>query len=204
MLADVGLGQSNRLVAGVLLLLLLLLHHSLVLQQTVDLEPVGAAPVPGAALRHAHREALLEPARLARGSVLLVDYALVAVLALAYRRAVIVRSSEKTLAAFAGEGPKVVAGGHFAANSAVLVHSNFSYTTNVSLSQSLSLPTRLLVFSPLLGLVLKQRAEKLNRKFSLWRRRLVALLSNLSQRDARFRAGRMRARSTWLPIVSGS
>lgn len=108
-----------------LLLLLLLLHgHALVLEQAVDLEPVGAAPIARAALGHADAEALGEPARLAGGSVLLVDYAAVVVLTLAYGGSVIVRSSEERLAALAGEGAEVVAGGYLAANATALVHSS--------------------------------------------------------------------------------
>jgi len=53
----------------------------LVLQQTVDLEPVGSAAVPRTALRHAHQQAFAQPARLARRPVLLVDHALAVVFA---------------------------------------------------------------------------------------------------------------------------
>lgn len=103
-------------------LLSLLLAEALVLEQAVDLEPVRAAPVPGAALGHADREALLEPARLARGSILLVDDALVVVLALADTRTVVVGAAEERLAALAGEGAKMIAGGDLAADPATLVH----------------------------------------------------------------------------------
>jgi len=41
----------------------------------VDLEPVGSAAVPRTALRHAHGQTLLQPARLARRPILLVDHA---------------------------------------------------------------------------------------------------------------------------------
>jgi hypothetical protein len=62
----------------VLLLLLLLF-----LEQAVDLEPVGAAAVPGAGLAHANQDAFAEAARLARRPVLLGDDAPAAVFAFA-------------------------------------------------------------------------------------------------------------------------
>lgn len=63
----------------------------------MDFEPIGAASVTGAALRHAHQEAFAKSAGLARRPVLLVDDALAAVLAFGYHRQVVVRSSEKRL-----------------------------------------------------------------------------------------------------------
>lgn len=61
----------------------------------MDLEPVGAATVPGAGLGHAHHETLAEAARLARRPVLLVDDALAVVLALRYGVQVVVRTTEE-------------------------------------------------------------------------------------------------------------
>lgn len=63
----------------------------------MDLEPVGATTISGSTLRHAHHEALLQTARLAGGSVLLVDDALAVVLAVGYRRQIVVRSAEEGL-----------------------------------------------------------------------------------------------------------
>jgi len=67
------------------------------LQQAVDLEPVGAASVAGSTLGHAHVVALPQAARLAGGAVLLVDDALALVLALADGADIVVRSAEEGL-----------------------------------------------------------------------------------------------------------
>lgn len=75
-----------------LLLLLLLL-----LQETVDLEPIGSATVSRAGFRHADEEALLQPAGLARGPILLVDHTLAAVLAVGDAVHVVVRAPEEGL-----------------------------------------------------------------------------------------------------------
>lgn len=88
----------------------------------MDFEPVRAAPVARAMLRHSNREALLQSARLARGSILFVDYALVVVLALADGRAIIIRPPKERLASFACERAEVVAGRNFAAHSTALIH----------------------------------------------------------------------------------
>jgi len=69
----------------------------LVLQQAMDLEPIGPAAVPRPALRHADQEAFAQPARFARRPVLLVDHALAVVLAFRYRTQVVVGPSEKRL-----------------------------------------------------------------------------------------------------------
>ena len=63
----------------------------------MDFEPVGSSAVTGAALGHAHKEALAQSTSLARSPVLLVDDALAAVLALGNHRQVVVRSTEKRL-----------------------------------------------------------------------------------------------------------
>jgi hypothetical protein len=54
----------------------------LVLQQAVDLEPVGTPSIPGTAFGHTHHDALPQPTRLTRCPVLLVDDTLPVVLAL--------------------------------------------------------------------------------------------------------------------------
>lgn len=54
----------------------------LLLEKTVDLEPVGAPAIPRPALGHSDHEALAQSARFARRPVLLVDDALVVVFAL--------------------------------------------------------------------------------------------------------------------------
>jgi hypothetical protein len=72
----------------------------LLLDQAVDFEPVGPAAVPRAALRHAYGQTLLEPARLARRPILLVDHTSTGTrLALRRRRrrGVGVRPTEKRL-----------------------------------------------------------------------------------------------------------
>lgn len=62
----------------------------LLLEEAVDLEPVGAAAVAAAGLGHADHEALAQAACLARGAVLLVDDALAVVFAFCYRVQVVV------------------------------------------------------------------------------------------------------------------
>jgi len=69
----------------------------LFLEQTMDLEPIGPAAVPGPALGHAHHQTLAQPARLARRPVLLVDHALAVVLALRYRTQIVVSPAEERL-----------------------------------------------------------------------------------------------------------
>lgn len=69
----------------------------LILQQTMDLEPVGPSAVPRSALGHAHQQAFAKPTRLARRPVLLVDHALSVVLAFRYGTEVVVRPAEKRL-----------------------------------------------------------------------------------------------------------
>ena len=72
-------------------------HARLFLQEAMNLEPVGSSAVTGAALGHAHKEALAQSTSLARSPVLLVDDALTAVLALANSRYIAVRPAEKRL-----------------------------------------------------------------------------------------------------------
>lgn len=69
----------------------------LLLQQAVDLEPVGASAVARSRLGHADDEAFLEAARFARGAILFVDDAVAAVLAVADRGEVVVRATEEGL-----------------------------------------------------------------------------------------------------------
>ena len=69
----------------------------LLLHEAVQFEPVGAAAVAGAALGHAHQQALAEAAGLARRPVLLVDDALAAVFALGDHRQIVVGSAEERL-----------------------------------------------------------------------------------------------------------
>ena len=69
----------------------------LLLHEAVQFEPVGAAAVAGAALGHAHQQALAEAAGFARRPVLLVDDALAAVLALGDHRQIVVGSAEERL-----------------------------------------------------------------------------------------------------------
>ena len=85
-------GKGLLVVMLLLLLLLLLLLH-----QTVDLEPVRSAPVPRARLGHAHQKAFPQTARLAGCSILLVDHALPAILALGDAAQVVVGPSEERL-----------------------------------------------------------------------------------------------------------
>jgi hypothetical protein len=84
---------GRRLLLPVVLRRCLLLM--LILQQAVDLEPVGAPSIAGTAFGHAHHDALPQPTRLARRPVLLVDDALPIVLALRDGMKVVVRPSEE-------------------------------------------------------------------------------------------------------------
>ena len=63
----------------------------------MQFKPIGSSAVTGAALGHAHKEALAQSTSLARSPVLLVDDALTAVLALATSRYIAVRPAEKRL-----------------------------------------------------------------------------------------------------------
>ena len=73
----------------------------------MDFEPVGPSAVPAAGLGHADHEALPQPARLARGPVLLVHDAPEVVLALLDHRLVVARPPKEALAALARERSKV-------------------------------------------------------------------------------------------------
>ena len=84
----------------------------------MDLEPVGAAAVPRARLGHAHHEALAQAAGLAGRAVLLVDDALVVVLAFLDDGLVVARPPKEGLAPLAGEGSKVEPGGGLIADAA--------------------------------------------------------------------------------------
>ena len=88
------------------------------LHEAVDLEPVGPAAVTGARLGHADKETLAETAGLAGCAVLLVDDTSVVVLALLNDGLVVAGPAEERLAALAGEGAKVEAGGGLIANPA--------------------------------------------------------------------------------------
>lgn len=63
----------------------------------MDLEPVRAATVPRARLRHSDHQTLSQATRLAGCAVLLVDHAHPAVLAFRYARRVVVGSAEERL-----------------------------------------------------------------------------------------------------------
>lgn len=63
----------------------------------MDFEPVGSASVSGAALRHAHQEALAQSASFTRRPVLFVDDAHTAVFAFTDGRHIAVRPAEKRL-----------------------------------------------------------------------------------------------------------
>ena len=82
---------------------------SVLLHEAVDLEPVGPPPVPAARLGHPNRQALLEPAGLAGGSVPLVDDTDVIVLAVGDHCLVVTESAEEGLAALTSEGSEVEA-----------------------------------------------------------------------------------------------
>ena len=87
----------------------------------MDLEPVGPPSVPGAGLGHADHEALPQPARLARGPVLLVDDALVVVSTFLDHSLVVAASPKEALAALAGERSKVETCCGLIAHAALLV-----------------------------------------------------------------------------------
>lgn len=74
-----------------------LVHPRLLLEEAVDLEPVGSAAVARPGLGHAHEEALAESASLAGGPVFLVDDALASVFALPDGRYVAISPTEKRL-----------------------------------------------------------------------------------------------------------
>ena len=73
----------------------------------MDLEPVGPPPVPAARLGHPNRQALLEPAGLARGPVPLVDDTHVVVLAVRNHCLVVAESAKEGLTALASEGSEM-------------------------------------------------------------------------------------------------
>ena len=87
----------------------------------MNLEPVGPSAITTTGLGHADREALTQPAGLAGGSVALVDDTAVVVLAVGDVGLVVAEAAEEALAALAGEGPEVEAGGLFLAHPAQLV-----------------------------------------------------------------------------------
>jgi hypothetical protein len=91
------------------------------LHETVDLEPVGAAAVAAAGLGHADGQAFAQAARLTGGAVPLVHHAAVGVLAVGNRRLVVAKAAEEGLAALAGEGAEVEAGGLLLAHAAQLI-----------------------------------------------------------------------------------
>lgn len=76
----------------VLLMMLLLL-----LQQTVNLEPVGASAVSRSGLGHADEQTFAQTACFAGGAVLLVDDALAVDLTVGYRGQIVVGATEKRL-----------------------------------------------------------------------------------------------------------
>jgi len=69
----------------------------LLLQQAVDLEPVGAPAVTRAGLGHAYQQAFPQAARLAGGAILLVDHADATVLAFGDAAEIVVGASEEGL-----------------------------------------------------------------------------------------------------------
>ena len=87
----------------------------------MDLEPVGSSAIATSGLGHPDPEALLESASLARGAVPLVDDAEIVVLAVWDHCLVVAESPEEGLAALAGEGPEVEAGGLLITDPAQLV-----------------------------------------------------------------------------------
>ena len=87
----------------------------------MDLEPVGPSAIATPGLGHTDRQALLESAGLARGAVPLVDDAEIVVLAVWDHCLVVAESPEEGLAALAGEGPEVEAGGLLITDPAQLV-----------------------------------------------------------------------------------
>ena len=87
----------------------------------MDLEPVGPSAVSAAGLGHADHEALPQPARLARGPVLLVDDALVVVSTFLDHSLVVAASPKEALAALARERSKVESCCGLVADPALLV-----------------------------------------------------------------------------------
>lgn len=69
----------------------------MLLQQAVDLEPIGTTTVARAALGHAHVVALAQATRLAGGAILFVNDALALVLALTDCADVVVRATKEGL-----------------------------------------------------------------------------------------------------------
>lgn len=69
----------------------------LLLQQTVYLEPIGAPAVTRAGLGHAHHQTLPQATRLASGTILFVDHADAAILALGDAAQIVVGTSEEGL-----------------------------------------------------------------------------------------------------------
>lgn len=103
------------MLAPLLVVLYALLH------QTMYLEPVGSAPVPGSRLGHPDHEAFPQSASFAGSPVLLVDDALVVVLAFLNDGLVVAGPAKEGLASFTGEGSEVKPGCWLFANSAKLV-----------------------------------------------------------------------------------
>ena len=85
----------------------------LFLEEAVDFEPVRAATVPGARLRHTHHQALPQTARLARGAVLLVDHAHTTVLAFGDAAQVVVGATEERLWSRKSSNGPIVKGRQF-------------------------------------------------------------------------------------------
>lgn len=69
----------------------------LFLEEAVDFEPVGAASVAGARLRHTHHQTLPQPASFTRSAILLVDHAHATVLAFGDAAQVVVGAPEERL-----------------------------------------------------------------------------------------------------------
>lgn len=78
----------------------------MLLQQTVDLEPIGTTTIARAALGHAHVVALAQATRLAGGAILFVDDAFALVLALTDGADVVVRATKEGLRKREGEERK--------------------------------------------------------------------------------------------------
>lgn len=77
--------MGMMLMLRMLMLVLMLLVLLLLLQQTMDLEPIRSAAVTRTRLAHADQQAFAQTARLARGTVLLVDDAFAVGLAIGNR-----------------------------------------------------------------------------------------------------------------------
>ena len=99
------------------------------LHQARDLEPVGPPSVPAAGLGHADHEALPQPARLARGPVLLVHDAPEVVFALLDHRLVVARPPKEALAALARERSKVETCCGLVADPALLVRQRVEWSS---------------------------------------------------------------------------